>query len=72
MQLIYSTPASTRAPARFAFAHGGKDGTPYPVERETYDRTIDVVNAALRRSHIDRQRARIAALRRLAKLERAA
>jgi hypothetical protein len=53
-ELVYGTPASTHDPARFACEHGGKDGTPYPVERETYDRTIDVMNAALRRSHIDR------------------
>ena len=37
-ELIYGTPASTRDPARFAFAHGGKDGVPFPVDRPTYDR----------------------------------
>jgi hypothetical protein len=46
-ELVYGTPASTRDPARFAFAHGGKDGTPFPVDRETYDRTIETLNAAL-------------------------
>ena len=60
-------PASTRDPARFAFAHGGKDGTPYPVDRETYDHTIETLNAALTTREID-ARERSAALRRLTKL----
>jgi len=29
-----------RDPARFSFAHGGKDGTPFPVDRSTYDQTL--------------------------------
>jgi hypothetical protein len=33
-------------PARFAFAHGGKDGTPFPVDRETYDRMIETLKDA--------------------------
>ncbi|MDZ7737417.1 MAG: DUF763 domain-containing protein [Gammaproteobacteria bacterium] len=35
-EIIHGTPASMRDPARFAFAHGGKDGIPYPVDRGTY------------------------------------
>jgi hypothetical protein len=64
-ELVYGTPASTRDPARFAFAHGGKDGTPHPVDRETYDRTIDTMQAAL--AGVERSE-RVAALRRLARL----
>jgi hypothetical protein len=63
--VIYGTPASTRDPARFAFAHGGKDGTPYPVDRATYDGTIEVLRCALRRAKVDRSE-RIRALKRLA------
>jgi hypothetical protein len=70
-ELVYGTPASTRDPARFAFAHGGKDGTPHPVDRETYDRTIETMNAALATSAVDR-RERVAALQRLSKLAPAA
>jgi hypothetical protein len=66
-ELIYGTPASTRDPARFAFAHGGKDGTPFPVDRETYDRTIEVLHGALSRARLDRGD-KVAALRRLAGL----
>jgi uncharacterized protein len=63
-EVIYGTAASTRDPARFAFAHGGKDGTPHPVDRATYDTTIDVLHQALKRAKVDRSE-RISALRRL-------
>ncbi|HPP66619.1 MAG TPA: DUF763 domain-containing protein [bacterium] len=39
-ELIYGAPASYKDPARYSFAHGGKDGTPYPVDKNTYDGTI--------------------------------
>jgi hypothetical protein len=45
-ELVYGTPASTRDPARIAFAHDGKDGMPYAVDRDTYDRTIKTLNEA--------------------------
>lgn len=46
-ELIYGEGPSTRDPARFSFAHGGKDGHPYPVDRVTYDNTIDYLQKAL-------------------------
>jgi hypothetical protein len=46
-ELIYGDGPSFRDPARFSFAHGGKDGHPYPVDRETYDRSIDFLKKAL-------------------------
>jgi hypothetical protein len=64
-ELVHGTPAAMRDPARYAFAHGGKDGIPFPVDRETYDKTIDVFSAALNRSAIDRSE-RVRAFRRLA------
>ena len=63
-EIIYGTPASTRDPARFSFAHGGKDRTPFPVDRETYDRTVEILRAAVNRSGIDRSE-RVNALKRL-------
>jgi len=65
-EIIYGTPASTRDPARFSFAHGGKDGFPYPVDRDTYDHTIEVLRAAVNRAGIDRSE-RVQALKRLVK-----
>jgi len=64
-ELIYGTSASTRDPARFAFAHGGKDGIPFPVDRPTYDRTIEILQHAVDRARIDRSE-RVRALKRLA------
>ena len=64
-ELVHGTPASMRDPARFAFAHGGKDRTPFPVDRETYDRTIEVLGLAINRAKVDRSE-RIAAFKRLA------
>jgi hypothetical protein len=46
-ELIYKQPASWIDPARYTFVHGGKDGTPYPVDRQTYDETIKFFNKAL-------------------------
>ncbi|HHH36119.1 MAG TPA: DUF763 domain-containing protein [Gammaproteobacteria bacterium] len=68
-ELIYGTPASCRDPARFAFAHGGKDGTPFPVDRETYDRTIGILHDALHGAALEKADKR-RALRRLADFAR--
>jgi uncharacterized protein len=65
-EVIYGTPASTRDPARFAFAHGGKDGTPFPVDRATYDRTIETLNRAMTGAKVDRSD-KVEALKRLRK-----
>jgi hypothetical protein len=66
-ELVNGTPVSMRDPARFAFAHGGKDGTPFPVDRETYDRTIEFFEKALNRANIDRTD-KVKAFKRLATL----
>ena len=63
-EVIYGTPASTRDPARFAFAHGGKDGTPFPVDRASYDRTIDTLHRAMAHARVDRSD-KVDALKRL-------
>jgi uncharacterized protein len=63
-EVIYGTPASTRDPARFSFAHGGKDGTPFPVDTGTYDKTIETLRAAVNRAGVARSE-RVAALKRL-------
>ena len=64
-ELVYGSPASTRDPARFSFAHGGKDGHPFPVDRATYDRTIDVLRSAVNRAKVDDSE-KVGALKRLA------
>jgi hypothetical protein len=64
-ELIYGTRASLQDPARYSFAHGGKDGTPFPVDRATYDRTIDVMHRVLNGANIERAE-KVKAFRRLA------
>jgi hypothetical protein len=46
-ELIYEAPASRRDPAVYSFAHGGKDGHPYPVDREVYDQSIDFLRKSI-------------------------
>ena len=52
-ELIYGVPASFRDPARYSFAHGGKDGIPFPVNRRTYDQSIDLLARATAKAKID-------------------
>ena len=67
-ELLYGTPASTRDPARFSFAHGGKDGHPFPVDRQSYDRSVDYLRGAISRARVGRGD-RVDALKRLAAWE---
>jgi hypothetical protein len=54
-ELIYGASPCWRDPARFSFAHGGKDGTPFPVDRETYDASIRTLEEALEEAKVDRE-----------------
>jgi hypothetical protein len=51
-EVVYGTPARFRDPARFSFAHGGKDGHPFPVPTKVYDETIDILNNALQKAKL--------------------
>ena len=46
-EVIHGAPARFEDPARFAFAHGGKDGHPFPVPLDVYDESIGVLRRAL-------------------------
>ena len=63
-ELVYGDIPSTDDPARFSFAHGGKDGIPYPVDRPLYDQTVDLLGRAIRRAKLG-QSEELRALRRL-------
>jgi len=67
-ELVYGIAPSYRDPARYTFAHGGKDGIPYPVDRKTYDNTIDLLARAINRAHLgqDEKRETFLRLKRLA------
>jgi len=53
-ELVYGVEYSITDPARFSFAHGGKDGIPYPVDRKNYDTSIEILHKALKGSKISR------------------
>jgi len=52
-EVIYGAKPSYEDPARYSFAHGGKDATPYPVDRPTYDQTIRILSDVVRKSRIN-------------------
>lgn len=49
-EVIHGTPSRFSDPARFSFAHGGKDGHPFPVPTSVYDETIEQFNTAIRQA----------------------
>ena len=51
-EVIYGTPSRFTDPARFSFAHGGKDGHPFPVPTKVYDETIQVLRSAVDKSKL--------------------
>jgi len=67
-EVIYGTPSRFTDPARFSFAHGGKDGHPFPVPVNVYDETISFLHQAVEKARIgntDKQEA-IKSLHRIA------
>lgn len=63
-EILYGAAPSFTDPARFSFAHGGKDGHPYPIDRKTYDQSIQILHAAVERAKIG-GREKVDALKRL-------
>lgn len=51
-EVIYGAPPSYEDPARYSFAHGGKDKIPYPVDKETYDTTIATLEHLVEKSRL--------------------
>jgi hypothetical protein len=51
-EVIHGTPSRFSDPARFSFAHGGKDGHPFPVPVNVYDETISVLKDAVNKAKI--------------------
>lgn len=66
-KLIYGTGLEWKDPVKFSFAHGGKDGIPFPVDRESYDHTISFLRQAVDGSRLDSDD-KAKALRRLASI----
>jgi uncharacterized protein len=51
-EVIHGTPSRFKDPARFSFAHGGKDGHPFPVPTKTYDEVISTLQKAVHKAKI--------------------
>lgn len=83
-EVIYNAPASHRDPATtpspesvpdqrkwpdYSYAHGGKDGFPFPVDRTTYDQSIHVLTEAVRKARVG-ETEKVDSLKRLARLTR--
>jgi hypothetical protein len=51
-EVVHGTPTRFKDPARFSFAHGGKDGHPFPVPLKTYDEVISTMQKAVQRAKI--------------------
>lgn len=67
-EVAYGVKASYRDPVRYSFAHGGKDGYPFPVNRADMERSTQVLVRALKKAKSG-QSEQLAALRRLARFQ---
>jgi len=65
-ELVYGAPASWKDPAKYSFAHGGKDGWPYRISQEHYDTTIEILKGAIADSKLG-EKEKADAIRRLGK-----
>jgi hypothetical protein len=46
-EVVHGAPTRFADPARFAFAHGGKDRHPFPVPLKTYDESLNLLRTSL-------------------------
>lgn len=51
-EVIHGAPSRFADPARFSFAHGGKDGHPFPVPTKTYDESINILRKGIEKSKL--------------------
>jgi hypothetical protein len=63
-EVVHGAPYRFTDPARFSFAHGGKDRHPFPVPLKVYDETISVMKAAIEKAKLGEDD-KLAALKRL-------
>jgi uncharacterized protein len=68
-EVVHGAPSRFDDPARFSFAHGGKDGHPFPVPLKTYDESLAVLRRALAAAKLG-QTEKVEGFRRLDKLTR--
>jgi uncharacterized protein len=54
-EVVRGAPYRFSDPARFSFAHGGKDRHPFPVPLKVYDQTIGVLKSAIHKAKLGRE-----------------
>lgn len=64
-EIVYGKPPSWQDPAKFSFAHGGKDGIPYTVNRKDYENSVSMLKQAIENANVG-EKDKLNALRRLA------
>src|SRR4051794_3360310 len=69
-EVVHGAPSRFSDPARFSFAHGGKDGHPFPVPLKTYDESLSVLRRALDAARLGHTE-KLEGFRRLDRLTRA-
>ena len=69
-EVVHGTATRFSDPARFSFAHGGKDGHPFPVPLKTYDETITILRDSIEKAKVG-ETERVDGLRRLDRFVRA-
>ena len=66
-EVVYGAKPSFNDPVSYTFAHGGKDGYPYPINRSDYDKSIAILEKAIRAAKIG-QTDKMQVLKRLSNL----
>ena len=65
-ELIYGEPPSWKDPVKYSFAYGGKDGVPFPVNRRAMDKSIKILEEAVRKAEVG-DKEKLMAIKRLRK-----
>lgn len=51
-EVLYGATPSYQDPARYSFAHGGKDAIPFPIDKKVYDRTITIMQSLVQKAKL--------------------
>jgi len=68
-EVVYGAKSSFDDPVSYSFAHGGKDGYPYPINRDHYDQSIAILEKAIQNAKVG-QNDKIQVLKRLAIIQK--
>ncbi|MCS7135056.1 MAG: DUF763 domain-containing protein, partial [Candidatus Aenigmarchaeota archaeon] len=66
-QLLFGTEIKWKDPLKYTFTHGGKDGYPHPIDKETYENSIEFLKEVIRQAKLN-EYDKINALKRLSQL----